>query len=313
MTPEEQAAAGWRFIDPIPDVDLDRFRKLMLRVEADTHRQGWEHLPQLRVVYDDTADDGQTDRNFRRVLGQRIGNATRVDGYAAQLLLRPQVLDAVPGTSWEKLGKIAFNMAYADPGPEAVDASRALLTQPGVVGFMYVATRWKLEGATREEFEAFATGEIEIADHPKGREARAVHAVDASGRIHFAERVRGRKPEVFPKESLGDISNALRLLMDGLTGRAPADQAGYDERYRTLYEAATASRHIRAAVRRALEWIDLGEPSVALDSFHADLATFDGDRNALAMYDPPAIAAAFPEGRAAVAAACLRSGLGPLT
>ncbi len=305
-------AAGWRFIDPIPDVDVDKFHRLMLRLEADAHRLGWEHLPQLRVVYDDTAADGETDRTFRRHLGQRIGNATRVDGYAAQLLVRAEILDMMPGTPWEKLGKIAFNMAFADPGTEAVDAGRALLTQPGVLGFMYVTLRWKLEGATREEYEAFAAGKIEIADHPKGREVRVVHAVDATGRLHFAERVRGRKPEVLPEETRGDLSNALRLLMDGLTGRAPTDQGRYDDRYRSLTETATASRYVRTAVERALPYVDRGEPFLALASFHSDLAKFDGDRNALAEYDPPAIAAAFPEGREAVLTACLRAGLGPV-
>jgi hypothetical protein len=299
-------------IDPIPDVDEDRLVRLLLRAESNAHRLGFDHPPQLHVLYDTSADDGETHTLFHQLMGRnpRCGPATLCDGYAAQIIFPPERIPEA-GAPWEALETFAFNIAFADPGPEEVDTMRAVLTRPGVFGCAFINPGWAFRTDDRAEFEQFGLGKLSPADHPKGVENRMVFAVLASGAIHIVERVRGRKPVTGRGDGLrGSVSNALRLLMDGLTGRQPRTQEEYDLRYRSLRETVAAAQHVRACVQRALIYVDRGRHDLAASSFLSDLSKFDGDRAALVEFDPPAIAAAFPEGRAAVLAVCERVSLG---
>jgi hypothetical protein len=302
-------------IDPLPDIDLERFRGLLLRVEADVHRCGWEHNPHLRVLYDTAAADGETQQLYHRLVGcnPRCGPPTRWQGYAAQNIFGPDLFAAIDGAPWEHLHTFAMNVAYAEPGIEAADLMREFLAQPGVLGFAFVCTGWRLLHASRAEFEQFATGRLNPADHPRGKESRLLTGIDVHGRIYQVERTRGERPVlVEDTRPVGSVSNDLRLLVDGLTGQAPTEPEEFCRRYRTLRDSVAAATFVRRCIVAALPYVDTGRHELALASLASDLAKFDGDRDTLTEFDLSAVTAAFPLGRAAVVDACKRIGLGPL-
>lgn len=210
-------------------VDEATFGRLLLRIESDVHRGGWEQRPSVFILID---ADGHQDTamdllRFMRTAGPSI----RVGGFMALTMIAPLYFARTPGTPWEALRNFALNVAYADhPQPARL---REVLRVPGVIGAAAAANVWGHNDP--EVRERVIAGEVQVADVPGAFEARRLTAVTTDGRIRTVTRVRGRKPQLDGNEDdlRGDISTSLRILCDTISGNLPARE-DFDSRYPTL-------------------------------------------------------------------------------
>lgn len=210
-------------------VDEATFGRLLLRIESDVHRGGWEQPPWVFILVD---ADGHPDTAMDMLRFMRTaGPSIRVGGLLALTLIAPTYFARTSGKPWEALRTFALNVAYADhPQPARL---REVLAVPGVIGAAAAANVWgHSDPQVRDRAIA---GEVHIADAPGAFEARRLTAVTLDGRIRTVTRVRGHKPKLDGNEDdlRGDISTSLRILCDTISGNLPARE-DFDSRYPTL-------------------------------------------------------------------------------
>lgn len=240
---------------PVPEIDVERYGKLLLKVEAHAHRFGWDGPVHVRVVYDENAANGAADRLYRQIAPPDPQyTAVRHYGYTSTTLFSHRILyrpwDAFPPElrdpdsrasgpqPWESLRRLVVNAAYADA--EEAATLRQAFRQPGLLGFVTVGEAW--QNTRREPCEEAIRGEVQLADVPDSQEVRVLYSVDLAGRIQRVIRVRGRKPEVDHDADAamrGEFTTSMRILCDIATGAVPTPE-DFAARYPTLRELLDA-------------------------------------------------------------------------
>lgn len=195
------------------DIDPDAIGRLLLRVEADAHRRGWDQPAVLYVLYD--ARDSETDRVYRHLMGIR-GPAIRVQPYAAQSAVPGYALDGNPAHA---LFRFALNIKGSDH--PIVEAVVGMMRQPGFVGMAFLYEGYARSYGTREERDA--EGDVLFADMPGSVEMRGVLAADIGGIDYLVARSRGEKPVLSRagdfEEAGGSIIESLRVIVAKVADR----------------------------------------------------------------------------------------------
>lgn len=237
----------------LPHLDLDELRRLLLRVEADTHRAGWTSDGSgmtLYILYDGA--DVVTADHLQRTMGG-MGTAIRVGGrYCARVMMANRIFarahTQTGDPDYVHLRNYAVNVAFAsdedrpadsDLPAGALDVMRALLSLPGIFGFAACYQGWGMFDIDRES----VSSSTRLKDQPGARECRIVFAVDAHDRAHRVRRIRGGKPVAETNAPLrGDITTSLRILVDTVYHRLPpATPEGFEGRYPTIEQWAARS------------------------------------------------------------------------
>ncbi len=236
---------------PIPAVDTARYSKLLLKIEQHAHRHGWDGPVHMRLSIDEALTDPAAVVGFRNLTPPDPRyTPIRHDGYTAisffghrvlyqrwetwppevREYLRSQCSSHDLGMSgpppWVVLRHMVMNTAYGDADSPLVQRMRAIIREPGVIGFVVVSEAHKIEG--REKLLDAATGEQRIEDMPGSVEVRRVLSLDLPGRFEMVERVRRHKPVAFGV----DMADVLRQW------------------YRLEVERGASPREIRRAMRR---------------------------------------------------------------
>lgn len=207
-------------------VDVPLLCRLLRRIEMDAHRAGWDQPPALFVLYDARADDGGTDRAYRRLMGQnpRLRPATRVPPYVAQAFLDGPHFAAGDKPLWEQVRRFALNLAYGDGDYEQIAVMRGALSAPGVLGFAYLGEGYALAVKGRAAAADMFGGTRDLAEEAGAVETRMLYAADVTNRLYVLTRSRGRKPELDDNagaDMRGDFTTSLRLLVAAATGTVP--------------------------------------------------------------------------------------------
>ena len=233
----------------VPDIALDDFGTLLLKLESHAHRAGWDRPVHFRVVYDHDAAGGATDRQFRRITPPEHEHApVRHGRYTATTVFGPRVLYSLPNVPvWDQLRSLILGIAFRDPDPHEDDKTtgyitmmRDLFRQPGIVGFATVGEAW--HNTEREHLDRAVAGKVNLGDVPSSVEVRIVYAIDLADRAHHVQRIRGAKPTLSVDVPMrGDFTTSMRILADMTTGRTPPPEK-YGERYPTLSDVLTSGR-----------------------------------------------------------------------
>lgn len=219
-----------RPIDPAAPIDVGAVGRLLLRVEADNHRRGWDQPDAAYVLYDARGNDGATDRIYRQMLGANphLRRASRTPPYVAQPFLDGYHWRRQAGTPpYEQLRSFVLNLAYIDRDnapPEAVEGTGQLLASlslHGVLGFAALIEAWG--SADRDHIAKAIHGGAHIAHALDAVEMRVLYAVDLTNRVYVVLRQRGRRPELDDDAGTtrGDYTTSLRLLVAAVTGTLP--------------------------------------------------------------------------------------------
>lgn len=188
------------------DIDADRMGRLLLKLEADAHRGGWDAPANMFVLYD--SRDVATDQAYRQMMGRFAGPPSRLGPYAAHGAVPPGSLDGYPQHA---LFRLALYLSGSDH--PHVAALVGMLRQPGFLGVAFQHEGWVREA--RDDAERESWGKQRFADMPGSREYRMVHAVDIGGGYHAARRVRGEKPDLLPGDATveGAVVESLRMVV----------------------------------------------------------------------------------------------------
>lgn len=222
----------------IPDIDVGRVSKLLLKVEAHAHRQGWDEPVHMRVIFDESHTE--TARTLRRIAPPDPRYApVRHDGYAATTFFGHRVLyqpwselpaelreddpdkDKTGPGPWTTLRHLVMGIADAEPDDERRELMLGILRLPGVLGFIVVGEGWRNESKTKDNLLRASRREVHLSDLPDSVEARALYCLDLAGRIQLVERLRGRKPELTCVDVRRQVDAAF-TDMDGDLRRAAA-------------------------------------------------------------------------------------------
>lgn len=203
-------------------IDAEALRRVLMRIEADANRKGWDHVPAQLYLIADTSDE-HTAFVMRRLaeLNRRAARAIRVGPYTAAEFLPPGALHMGGFRGpWEPLRTLALNMAYARPGEisEQMEAAceadtgmrvsdgvrmlRHFLRVPGAVAVALLAEVWVRVVDPEEhaaEMQRRLAGDatfVSYADLPDSTEARMVKAIDLCDVSHTVTRHRGDKPQI---------------------------------------------------------------------------------------------------------------------
>jgi hypothetical protein len=186
-------------------VDTEAMGQLLLRLEADAHRAGWDAPAALYVLYD--ARDLGTDRTYRQMM-RWGGVPTRRGPYAAISAAPPGSLDGYPQHG---LFRMALNFSHSDH--PATRAMLGVLRQPGFLGAAFVCEAWSRETDDQAEREAWRGKRF--ADMPGSMEIRTVNAADVGGADWVVRRVRGDKPKMWTSGDPG-LSNVEGSVVESL-------------------------------------------------------------------------------------------------
>jgi hypothetical protein len=195
------------------DPDADAIGRLLLLVESNAHRHGWDGMPSLMVIYD--ATDADTTAHYREHLPSRWGMTARLRGYAAAPCVPPGALD---GVASHGLFRLALNI---QSGEHSELRARLLadLRAPGFVGMALVAEGWS-QRADKVDAARAAYGDRSFADMPGSEEMRFVACADVAGTDYRVLRFRGSAPglDTTPNGSHGAVAESLRVIVAVIAG-----------------------------------------------------------------------------------------------
>jgi hypothetical protein len=188
--------------------------RLMMQIEADAHRRGWDGPPALLAVYD--ASRGRP----RQVVS---GPSTRLRTYLAMPCVP---IDALCPAPVHALYRLALNLRHAGDHP-MLQTFIGMIGQPGFVGMAFQAEGWMRE-CSPEEREAI--GDRRLADIPGTREQRFVIAALTDGTTRMVQRVRGGKPRAIAEPDAaewgGAVTESLRTIVAAIDGQQLPDVEG---------------------------------------------------------------------------------------
>jgi hypothetical protein len=177
-------------------VDNVLMGRLLIRLEQDANRGGWDGPAALYVLYD--WHDRGTEAAYKDLMAVRRGAPARCGPYAAQSMVPS---DALSGIASHALFRLALNVSQSDhPAPTSFIK---LMRQPGFLGVAFQCESWT-RTMTSDERDAYDIN-VRFADLPDSKEARGVYAADVSGGVYAAQRIRGEKPWLLVPGA-GDLS-----------------------------------------------------------------------------------------------------------
>lgn len=167
--------------------ELPDYSRLLLKVEADLHRRGWDQDPFLALLSE-----------------PRPGRLTLIPVSAVQNPPGAFLLWA----SQRALESDEF-------GPSALNDCEGEFR-----GYAFVCEGWSVmsDQISDEERRELRNSGRGYADHQAAKELRTIGAVDVFGRIHFVKRIRGEKPSYAHSQDgsgedfEGRIPEALRRM-----------------------------------------------------------------------------------------------------
>ncbi len=225
----------------VPDIDVARYSKLLLKIEAHAHRHGWDGPVHLRLIWDEDLVGPDVARGYRNiappepryrpVTHERYVSTTFFGHrvlYQQWSDLPPELVAELQETEpdargegpnpWIMLRRLVMNTAYGPDDDDKVRLMRAILRERGLLGFAVVGEAWRNEG---EACERAVRGEVYLGDLPTSVETRVVYSVDLAGRIQRVERVRRQKPSLLTvdpaqmrnlsRPAMREIKRAMRL------------------------------------------------------------------------------------------------------
>jgi hypothetical protein len=191
-------------------LDQEALGRLLLRVEAEAHRRGWDEPAAFYVLYD--ARDQATDRAYRSIMSG-MGSAIRVAPYAAQSAIPAAVFDGNPAHALFR-----FNLNLRS-NHAMIKVLLDHFRQPGFVGVAFQVETWMRYADSKEERDAL--GPKRFAGLVGSIEARHVMAADIAGKDYVVQRQRGEKPVIL--EDIGEMEGAvvesLRAIVAAIQGQ----------------------------------------------------------------------------------------------
>jgi hypothetical protein len=195
-------------------LDGQMIDRLMMQVEADAHRRGWDGPPALLGIYDTS---GGRPRPVVR------GQSTRLRTYLAMPIVPTDALCPAPVHA---LYRLALNLRHVGDHP-MLHTFVGMIGQPGFIGMAFQA-----EGYTREcsPEEREALGDRRLADIPGSREERFVIASLVDGTTRMVKRLRGAKPSAVAESDIAEWGGAgaesLRTIVAAAAGQPLPDVEG---------------------------------------------------------------------------------------
>jgi hypothetical protein len=185
-----------------PPLDQHALGYLLKSINDRSERDGWSDDGSgfmVYVLYE--VHDVVTANRLEDVM-RCMGSPVRADRYAAQPLLAPRMFDAERGLATglespsDQLYNFAMNMGFADAdivrqhtGRDGLNGVRAILRQPGVLGFAACAEAWGMKALT-PVVKALIDSGVPMNDIKGCQETRLVLAADIAGRLHRVVRWR---------------------------------------------------------------------------------------------------------------------------
>lgn len=194
-------------------VDAELMGRLLLRLESDAHRQGWDGQPALFVLYGN--QDADTDRTYRSAMGRWDASPARCGPYSAIRFAPPGALAGYPQHA---LFRLALNLS----GSEHPNVKLLIeeLRAPGFLGMAFLHEGWQRQFDDEEDEAAARRTGRRYADMPGSKEIRLVAAADIVGNDYWVDRVRGEKPKLWrsgqpsKRERIeGSIAESLRMVV----------------------------------------------------------------------------------------------------
>lgn len=195
-----------------PDPEL--IGRLLLQVEAEAHRRGWDGPAALYVLYDGREPD--THVPYQDIMASRRGAPILRLPYAAQSVA-PE--SAFVGNPSHALFRFALNIRSYNALSEAVIG---MIRRPGFLGLAFMNEAWMRTMASKEERDAL--GNVRFADIPGSIEIRNVMAADIAGNDYFVMRERGQEPKLHHgedddiKQVSGAVIESLRSIVARVAG-----------------------------------------------------------------------------------------------
>lgn len=225
-------------------VDRDALDNLLRRITAAAEATGWHDDGGgfLSYIAYDTADL-VTAGNLERCL-QKKGSPVRAGRYAAQPFVgnfTTEQADAIGADSSDRMfANFAMNIGFADPDiadryltPGGLQATRQLLSQPGIVGFAAAGEAWGFKTMTPLVRELVKSG-MDMGDIKGSTEARFVLFCDLNGHRSQARKWRD-ETDVEIKHGVrrcDPVVVGLRVLADVAAGTTmPTTDEQFTARY----------------------------------------------------------------------------------
>lgn len=201
-----------RTVTTAPDVQA--VERLLMRIEADAHRGGWDQPPALYLLFD--RSHRETAEHYRCLMAPRRGPAVLCGPYGAQSMVPAAVFDGSPPVA---LFRLALNLTHGrDVQPVAVFLAE--LRQPGFIGVAFLNESWTMR--MTEEEHAALDPKRRYADTPGATEERNVVAIDTADVRYMVNRTRGSKPEVNHTDDevrlKGVVIDCLRAITCAIVG-----------------------------------------------------------------------------------------------
>lgn len=202
-----------------------RTRLLLLKLEAQGHRLGWDHPDNIGMVFQ--VQYNPRTHHVNRRWSDHFTDIIRMvsDSNGGHIGLAFQDLatvceGAVKGKYDYRLPPQYRNINWARPGDDLWEGDR-----PGwkFYGYGYRYEAWMVEDDRRAETRQM-WAENRCEDHPDRVEVRQVCLAARDGRLWCVSRVRGEQPTVYvePAEALGGIGgnviNGLGRLTNAIAG-----------------------------------------------------------------------------------------------
>jgi hypothetical protein len=225
----------------IAAVDVEAVQALLLAVEREDHRHGWDNPncnPGLFLLHHAHARTEAMGRALRR-----YGRPVTCGGYVATPLAPRFDLPIDPTV-------VLFRFARRFAADTSLaNAMLRHICQPGLIGAGFVAEAWQLR-ATPEQIaqiqaEQAADPRKSLADRVGSVEIRQAAAVDVAGRGYRAVRVRGEQPAAYT----GPILKHGEAVPDGFFA---ASGAGFDAL--TLIVARVAGQPLPEPTHVPVAW-----------------------------------------------------------
>ncbi len=187
--------------------------RLLLAVEKDGARRGWDAPPSLLMMWD-ARESGALALQH---IGLRSGGLVASGAYRAGRAISDRALEPNPAVA---LYRMAVNIIAA-PSHPPVAYARQSLAQPGLLGIAARFEGWH-RVMTHEERRA---DQRALADIPGSVEQRMVCAATVDGGIWMVTRVRGQQPilrrPAGSEKWAGAVPESLAAIAAWLAGDVP--------------------------------------------------------------------------------------------
>lgn len=229
------------------DIDVDALGALLVKIEQRHEREGWHNDANFwaYVAYENGSEAAEPLEQIMSTIGKPVRTAR----YSAQPMIPPRLINAAAMTLGEEKPSTAFcryaaNLAYGNPDLMPADTRRGMiayrdvLRSPGVTGFAVCYEAFANSDQSKVA-SLFAGALGHLGDVLSSYEMRGAQMVDRNDQTHIVDRKAGECAELhLSTVMLGDVTSALRMLMDAAAARLVTTQEEFESRYPTTWSAA---------------------------------------------------------------------------